>query len=158
MAIVVYSSHTGSTKKYAEAFASKVGYKCFSVKDKYDPDEEIIYFGWLRGPKVVDLGTIDRRRLIAVATVSIENHSDFFRKVKDANNINVPAYHLRGWIDRKKVGIMGKLMFLFICVMYKLKGLDDYTGPMFNAMMEGGSFYDESALEPLIQFVSTRGH
>lgn len=156
MTIVVYSSHTGSTKKYAEAFSGKVGYACFSIKDKYDPEEEIIYFGWLRGPRVVGLDTIDQRKLAAVVTVSIENKPEFFRKVKEINDIKAPVFHLRGWIDRKKVGIPAKILFCFICAMYKLKGLDDYTGPMFNAMMNGGSFYDESGLESLIQFAESR--
>ena len=51
---------------------------------------------------------------------------------------------------------MAKIMFCFICAMYKLRGLNDYTGPMFDAMMNGGSFYDESALEPMIEFAKSR--
>ncbi len=156
MTIVVYSSHTGSTQKYAEAFSGKLSYPCYSIKDKYDPEEDIIYFGWLRGPRIVGLDVIDQKKLIAVVTVSIENKPEFFRKIKEVNDIKVPAFHLRGWIDRKKVGILAKLMFCFICAMYKLKGLDSYTEPMFNAMMNGGSFYDESDLDPLIQFANTR--
>ena len=156
MTIVVYSSHTGSTEKYARTFAERVGYSCYSVKDAYDPNEEIVYFGWLRGPAVVGLDRIDRKHLIAVATVSIEKDLAFLRKIKDKNEITVPVYNLRGWIDRKKVGILAKILFCFICAMYKLKGLDDYTGPMFDAMMNGGSFYDDSALEPLIEFVQSR--
>ena len=156
MTIVVYSSHTGSTQKYARAFAEKVGYRCFSVNEEYDPNEDVIYFGWLRGPSIVDLKRIDRKKLTAVVTVSIEKDRSFFRKVKESNDVNVPFYNLRGWIDRKKVGLFAKILFVFICAMYKLKGLDDYTGPMFDAMMNGGSFYDESDLEPLIEFAQSR--
>ena len=89
-------------------------------------------------------------------TVSIEKDLSFFRKVKESNDVNVPFYNLRGWIDRKKVGLFAKILFVFICAMYKLKGLDDYTGPMFDAMMNGGSFYNESDLEPLIEFAQSR--
>ena len=85
MTIVVYSSKTGSTRKYAETFASRVGYACFSSKDEYDPEETIIYFGWTRGPVLVGLSSIDKKKLVAVATVSIENDHQFLMKVKETN-------------------------------------------------------------------------
>ncbi len=156
MTIVVYSSHTGSTQKYAQTFADKVGYACYSVKDEYDRNDEIIYFGWLRGPSIVDLNLIDRKKLIAVVSVSIEKDDVLFRKVKESEKIGVPFYNLRGWIDRKKVGFFPKILFIFLAVKYKLKGLDDYTGPMYDAMLNGGSFYDESGLDPIIEFVRSR--
>ncbi|WII07751.1 hypothetical protein PED39_00740 [Methanomassiliicoccales archaeon LGM-RCC1] len=157
MTIVVYSSKTGSSKKYAEAFASKKGYLCYSVKDEYDPNEMIVFFGWLRGPAIVGIDKINKQRLLAVASVSLEETPEFgWAKVKDQNSINVPFYHLRGWIDRKKLNIFDRLFFDFLCAFYKLRGFDDRTGPLFDAMMNGGSFYDESGLEPLFLFTENR--
>ena len=148
MTIVVYASHTGSTKRYAESFSNRCGLDCFSFKDKYDPNQSIIFFGWLRGPRIVGLGDMDPKKVIAVVTVSLDDHPEFgWPKVKDVNNIMVPMYHLRGWIDRKKLNIFEKLFFYFYCAMIKLKGLNTHTQPLFDAMMEGGSFYDESGLE-----------
>ena len=77
-------------------------------------------------------------------------------KVKEIEKIGVPFYNLRGWIDRKKVGFFPKILFIFLAVKYKLKGLDDYTGPMYDAMLNGGSFYDESGLDPIIEFARSR--
>ena len=156
MTIIVYSSHTGSTKKYAESLSSSTGLKCYSVSEEY-PDYKIIYMGWIRGPRIAGLGSVDRRKLIAVAAVSLDSNPDFgWNKVKDVNKITVPLYTLRGWIDRSKLNIIEKIFFTFLCAFYKLRGLDEHTKPLFDAMMEGGSFYDESSLEQLILFCSTR--
>ena len=148
MTIIVYSSHTGSTKKYAELLSAKTGFELYSIKDKYDPQQQIIYFGWLRGPRIVGLADIDRKKLIAVVAVSLDDHPDFgWPKVKDTNKISVPFYHVRGWIDRKKLNVFEKLFFYFLCAFYKLRGLNSHTEPLFNVMMNGGSFFDESSLE-----------
>ena len=153
MTIIVYSSHTGSTKKYAESLSSQTGFQCYSIKEKYDPNESIIYMGWLRGPRIIGLDTVDRHKVIAIVAVSLDDHPDFgWPKVKDMNKIAVPFYHVRGWIDRKKLNPIEKLFFYFLCAMYKLKGLNSHTEPLFNAMMEGGSFYDESSLENVVLF------
>ncbi len=96
------------------------------------------------------LDKVDSSRLLAVATVSLDDHPEFgWNTVKDRNKIVVPIYHLRGWIDRKKLNIFQKLLFYLLCARYKLKGLNSHTGPLFDAMMNGGSFYDESGLEQL---------
>lgn len=156
MTIVVYSSHTGSTKKYAEIFSERTGLSCYSIKDKYDPEERIIFFGWLRGPRIVGLDAVDRSKIIAIGIVSLDDNPDFgWNKVVDTNKIKVPHYHMRGWVDRKKLNIFDKTLFTFLCAMYKLKGFNPHTQQLFDAMMNGGSFFDESALDNLILFAST---
>ena len=150
MTIVLYSSHTGSSKKYAESFADRMGFECHSVKEKIVSDEPVIFFGWLRGPRIVGLDSVDQYKLRAVVAVALDENPEFgWKKVKDVNNIHVPFYHVRGWIDRKKLNIFEKLFFVFLCVKMKLIGLDSHTQPLFDAMMNGGSFYDETPLEQL---------
>ena len=156
MTIIVYSSKTGSTKKYAEILSSRTGLACYSVKEKF-PDDMIIFLGWLRGPRIVGIDRVDMNRVLAVAAVSLDDNPEFgWKKVKDINHVSVPFYHMRGWIDRSKIGIVSKIMFCFLCAMYKLRGLNDHTKPLFNAMMEGGSFFDESGLDPICEFVASR--
>jgi len=151
MTIIVYSSHTGSTKKYAEILSERTGFPVFSVKDEYDHEQQIVFLGWLNGPRIRGINEVDNSKLIAVATVSLDDHPSFgWPKVKDVNKIKVPIYHLRGWIDRKKLNIFEKLFFYFLCAMYKLRGLNSHTEPLFNAMMNGGSFFDESGLDNLV--------
>ncbi len=153
MTIIVYSSRTGSTKKYAQIFSDRTGFDCYSISDKYDSQQQIIFFGWLKGPRIVGLDKVDASKLIAVAAVSLDDSPGFgWNKVKDVNDIKVPFYHMRGWIDRTKLSIPQKTFFLFLCTIYKLKGLDAHSKPLFDAMMNGGSFFDESSLDNLILF------
>ncbi len=157
MTVVIYCSRTGSTKKYAETFAKNMGYECFSVYDKNIPDDQFIYFGWLNGPRVSGFNNVDRSKLLAVGAVSLSKIPSFgWNKVKDQNKITVPIYPLLGWIDRSKLNIGQKIFFVFLCAFMKMRGLDDVTGPQFDAMMNGGSFYDESGLEDIYTFCRSR--
>ena len=150
MTIVLYSSHTGSTKKYAESFSESMGFECHSVSEKIEVTDNVIFFGWLRGPKIVGIDKVNRQRLMAVVAVSLDENPEFgWNKVKDTNSIAVPFYHVRGWVDRKKLNVFEKLFFVFLCVIMKLKGLNSHSQPVFDAMMNGGSFYDETPLEQL---------
>ena len=151
MTIIVYSSRTGSSERYARALGERTGFQVFSVKEQYDENEPIVFIGWIKGPRLTGFDRVDHHKVIAVAAVALDDRPSFgWQKVKDTNEIKCPFYHLRGWIDRKKLGILSKLFFCFLCAYYKLRGLDSHTGPLFDAMMNGGSFYDESALEPLV--------
>ena len=40
-------------------------------------------------------------------------------------------------------------------VMMKLKGLNEHNKPVFDAMMEGGSFFDEGYLDPMERFLTS---
>ncbi len=153
MTIIVYSSKTGSSERYAHALSERTGFASFSVKDDYDCEEPIVFIGWIRGPVLVGFDKVDHRKVIAVAAVALDdNPKKGWNKIKDSNDIKVPFYHLPGWIDKKKTGLGSKLLFCFLCAFYKLQGLNSHTKPLFDAMMDGGSFYDESKLEPLILF------
>ncbi len=151
--IIVYSSKSGSTEKYAQTLASRLGIRCFSVKEDIPSDEPIVFFGWLKGPSVVGLNHMDRSRLSAVCVTGLDSEGRFDKaKVSSKNNLNVPIYYLRGWIIREKIGVSDKMILLMVSVMMKLKGLNEFNQPIFDAMMEGGSFYDEKYLEPIETF------
>ncbi len=154
--IVVYSSKSGSSEKYARALAERIGAQCFSVKDKIPESEPIVFFGWIRGRAVVGLNRVDRSRLRAVCCVGLDVESHFSRqRTADGNNLSVPIYYLRGWIDRSKLNIFDRTVLAFMAAIFKLRGLDATTQPLFDAMMEGGSFYDEARLEQVELFCRT---
>lgn len=153
MTIIVYSSKSGSSEKYAKSLSEATGFDCFSVKDSYPSDQMVVFFGWLRGKAVVGLDKVDRSKLKAVCVVGLEYPDMFNRKaISDANEIRVPVYYLQGWIIRKRLGVFTKIFFAVICAKMKLDGLNDRSQRIFDAMMEGGSFYDESFLAPIVTF------
>ncbi len=75
-------------------------------------------------------------------------------KMSDSNGVSVPMYYVRGWIDRSRLSIIDKAILAVVAVCMKLQGLNQFNQPVFDAMMEGGSFYDETQLEPLARFCS----
>ena len=117
MTVVVYSSKSGSSKKYAESLSARTGLPIYSVGDQ--PAD---------GPKVAE-----------------------------KNGVKVPVYYLRGWIDRSKLNIVEKAVLAWVSAMMKLKGLNEHNQPIFDTMMEGGSFYDEKYLDPIVMFVESKG-
>ena len=118
--------------------------------------EKIVFFGWLRKDEVMGIKGADRSRIIAVCVVGLDNPGRFNSKaVSDRNDLKVPIYYLQGWIDRSKLNIIDKAVLLAVSVMMKLQGLYEFNTPIFNAMMEGGSFYDEKYLEPVERFVAS---
>ena len=155
--IIVYCSKTGSSERYARELASRTGYGCYDVGGDYPAEGQIVYFGWLRAGMVAGLNRVDKSRLKAVCAVGIEDRRQFNpKRVCDRNGFNVPVYYLRGWIDRGRLGAFDKLMLVLPRAMMKLQGLDEYTRPLFDAMTEGGSFYDDSELASVERFVAPR--
>ena len=153
--IIVYSSKSGSTKSYAEALASRLGCGCVSVRDEIPAEETIVFLGWIRGDEIVGLRGIDRKRVKAVCVVGLDDFGRFESnkpKILDKNSLSVPVFYLRGWIDRSKLNIVDKTVLLAVSVMMKLQGLNQYNQPIFDAMMKGGSFYDESQLDAVERF------
>lgn len=155
MVLVVYRSHTGSTKKYAEALAARGGFECIPARKLKDQEGEIVFFGWLRGSQVVGLAGIDRSRLKAVCVVGLDNRFDKASVVSN-NKIKCHVYYLRGWFEPKKVNPFERLFIYVVAAVMKLKGLNQHNQPIFDAMMEGGSFYDESALDDVAKFLKLR--
>ena len=155
MTIIVYSSKSGSSKKYAESLSARAGLAVYPVGQQ-PLDEKIVFFGWLRKDEVMGIKGADRSKIIAVCVVGLDNPGRFNSKaVSDRNDLKVPIYYLQGWIDRSKLNIIDKAVLLAVSVMMKLQGLNEFNTPIFNAMMEGGSFYDEKYLEPVERFVAS---
>lgn len=153
--IIVYSSKSGSSEAYARSLSDSTGISVFSIHDDYPKDQGIIFFGWVRGSTIVGIRSIDRSMLQAVCAVGLDSASRFdSNKISDHNGFSVPLYYVRGWIRRDKIGLIDKAVLAFVAVMMKLQGLNEFNQPIFDAMMEGGSFYDESQLAPLILFCS----
>lgn len=157
MTIIVYSSKSGSSKRYAESLSARTGCPIYSVYD-YPAEGDIIFFGWLRGNNIVGASHLDMSRVSAVGVVGLDDVGRFeSSKVAEKNGIKAPVYYLRGAIDRSKLGIIDRCILLAVAVMMKLKGLNQFNKPIFDAMMEGGSFYDEEYLDPIELFVKSRG-
>lgn len=158
--IVVHCSRTGSSRAYAESLAARLGCRCLPVGDDVPDGEQIVFVGWLRSSFIMGLNRVDAGRLRAVCVVGMIPGSEFEsrrRRIADRSSIVVPMFYLRGWMKPESLGPIDRASVLLGAALVKLRGLDsDDRRRMFEAMTEGGSFYDESALAPVVGFCSQR--
>lgn len=156
MTSIVYSSKSGSTRRYAEALSERTGLPVYPV-GKQPAEDRIIFFGWLRYDFVVGLDRARKNDILALCIVGLDDPSSVsLTRISDRNKVSLPTYYLRGQLDRSRLNPIDKFVFAVICARMKLKGLDERTKPVFDAMMEGGSFYDEAFLEPIETFVASK--
>lgn len=156
MTVIVYSSKSGSTKRYAESLSARTGIPAYPVGKQPD-GEQIVFFGWLRFNLIPGLEKVDRSRIVALCVVGLDDEGMVYKpKISERNKVQAPLYYLRGHLNRKTLNPIDKFVFAIICARMKLKGFDARTGPIFDAMMNGGSFYDEKYLDPIETFVRSR--
>lgn len=154
--IIIYSSKSGSSRRYAEDLSQRTGLPCFCCDDEVPVGEQIVFFGWLRNDQIVGLNRVDKGRLKAVCVVGLDEEGRFDRpSVINRNKVSVPIYYLRGWIDRSKLDPLSKGVLLAVAVMMKLQGLNEHNEPIFNVMRQGGSFYDPRYLDSVERFINT---
>ncbi len=151
--IIVYSSKSGSSKKYAEILSERMAIPAYAAGSE-PKGEPMVFFGWLRKSTVVGLYKVDASKVRALCVVGLDDESRFSKpKVAEKNGVHAPVYYLRGWIDRSKLNVIDKTVLAVVAAMMKINGLNQFNQPIFDAMMEGGSFFDESYLAPIELFL-----
>lgn len=156
MTIIVYNSKTGSSEKYAKLLSERTGLACYSVKENYPGDEDIVFFGWLRKFTVVGLSKVDLSKVRAVCVVAVENE-DFFPKdnIVDNHGYDAETFYLRGWIVPEKLSFIERFMIRMLAKMVLKKKESRTEQSVIDAMLHGGSFFDESYLDRVESFVKS---
>jgi hypothetical protein len=151
MVSIIYASKTGTCRKYAEELSERTGLPCYSLKEA--PSEgPVVFIGWLRGRFLVGSNKIDSGRIQAVCIVGLSPEMNA-SKIAFDNGIKAPAYYLRGEINRSKLNLFDKTIMAVFCALMKLKGLSDANRELFDATMNGGSFYDSTYLDQIVRFL-----
>ena len=126
MSIIIYGSHYGTTKKYAEELSRRTNIEAISFEklkelNNYD---NIIYLGWLYAGGVLGLSKTmkklnnDSNKKIIIITVGLSDPEDEINKNNIRNNIKrqlkkevfekAKIFHLRGGIDYTKLSFAHK--------------------------------------------------
>ena len=127
--IIIYGSHYGTTKQYAEELSKRTNIKAISFKkfnQQINDYDNIIYLGALYAGGVLGmsktlkkLNNISNKKII-IATVGLSDPADEVNKNNIRNNIKnqIPKevlekakiFHLRGGIDYSKLNFAHKTM------------------------------------------------
>ena len=127
--IIIYASHYGTTKQYAEELSKRTNIKAISFKkfnQQINDYDNIIYLGALYAGGVLGmsktlkkLNNISNKKIL-IATVGLSDPTDEVNKNNIRNNIKnqIPKeviekakiFHLRGGIDYSKLNFAHKTM------------------------------------------------
>ena len=126
--IIIYGSHYGTTKKYAEELSRRTNIEVISFEnvEEINDYDNIIYLGGLYAGGVLGmsktikkLNNISNKKII-IATVGLSDPTDETNKNNIRNNIKsqIPKeifekakiFHLRGGIDYSKLNFAHKTM------------------------------------------------
>ena len=169
--IIIYGSHYGTTKQYAEELSRRTNIKAISfekVKEINDYDN-IIYLGGLYAGGVLGmsktikkLNNISNKKII-IATVGLSDPTDEVNKKNMRNNIKnqmqkeifekAKIFHLRGGIDYSKLNFVHKTMMKLLYNAVKNLPEEKQTAEdraMIKTYNKKVNFIDFSSLDKII--------
>lgn len=154
MTIIVYNSKTGSSEKYAHLISERTGLDCYSVKDEYPRDEDVVFIGWLRRYTIVGMSKIDVSKVKAACAVGCDNVDFFNRKeVESCNGYSAETFYLRGWIVPEKLNFIERFILKMVSKKILREAGEHADMTLIDAMTKGGDFFDEAFIDPVVEFL-----
>ena len=167
--LIVYGSHYGSTKRYAEHLAEMTGIETVDYKDakKINDYDKLIYLGALYAGGVLGLkktvGKMADNQELIILTVGVTdpNETEYFNEIKKSIKSKIPAslyneekiFHLRGAIDYSQLDMKHRLMMSMFHKMVQKMPKAQRTADakaMLETYDQKADFVDFSALEHII--------
>ena len=149
--VIIYKSKTGHTKKYAKMLSEELNITCYSYKDaKVNDNDEVIFLSYIYASKIMGLSKILKKYNVKViiAVGALAYSKDYLNTLKDANNIKLPFFYLRGGIDYNKLNLFFKK---FLPIIGKDIAKDDKE--LLNLFKNGGDFVSKDNLKDIFDFL-----
>ena len=150
--LVVYTSNTGFTRRYAECLAQKLNVPCMDLASAHSRrGEEAVDCGWLCASKIKGLSKAKRRfRLTAVCAVGVAPAEERLAETLARGNrlAGTPVFYLRGGMKPKELA--GPYKWMIACLKAVLKkpaASDENAAGMLKAVTEDSDFFDASFLD-----------
>ena len=157
--IVVYTSNTGFTRKYAEWIAEELDCEAVELKradlsaiDSYD---QVIYGGWVMGnivsgyEKIKDAGIKDLIVFCSGISVPTDTVKETIAKQNGIRKDRLFCFE--GGYNPAKVGFMGKMMIKMIAGSLRRKKDKTTEDLHMLATVNGADHTDRAAIAPLIE-------
>ena len=170
--IIIYASHYGATKQYADELSKKTNIKVISFKEvnqQINDYDNIIYLGGLYAGGVLGMSKTLKKlndissKNIIIATVGLSDPTDEVNKNNIRNNIksHIPKevfekakiFHLRGGIDYSKLNFAHKTMMKLLYNAVKNLPKEKQTAEdraMIETYNKKVNFIDFSGLDEII--------
>ena len=166
MRAIVYTSNTGSTKKYAKMLAHQIVVPAYSMKEaekKVKPGAEIIYLGWIMAGKIKGYTQAAKKyRIQVVCGVGMGQTGTQLTEERTKNKISqrIPLLTLQGTFDIKKLHGVYKMM-MNVMVKTAGKALADKSDrtseddDMLDMMLNGSERVNAENLRYIIDWYDT---
>lgn len=116
METIIYTSYTGSTKKYAELLGYEIDVPVLSAqeaKTKLSRNTKIIYLGWIMAGRIKGYASIKKKyQIVAVCAVGMGQTGSQIKEIRNKNNIpeSMPLFTLQGNFNLEKLHGLYKIM------------------------------------------------
>ena len=160
---VVYTTNTGSTKRYAQMLSEKLSCDCIDLNDaeaaKAAVGEEIVYLGWVMAsqiqglPKARELYGSSIKAVCAVGMLGQKNEDELIKK----NAVNEKFFALAGCFDVERLTGMYKMMMKMMLgtIKKQLKSSTDPADAKVLEMLENGiDMVKEENLDGVLKFLN----
>lgn len=160
--VIVYESKTGFTKKYAFMLAEKTGLKVFRASElsNVNPQEEIIFLGWIKAGKIQGINKLRKHNVIAVCGSGTgQNDENDTEAIIQRNKIKgIPYFYLQGGcLPLKDLKGMDKiLMSMFVKMLKNSKDKDEKLTESISHIENGFDGVKEENLKPVLEWINTR--
>ena len=171
--LVVYTSQTGFTKKYADWLVEKTGADLFDVKDvQKKPDSffadygAIVYAGWVMAGKVVKSNWLfskapswNDKRLAVIAVGGCPNEAPEVEQalktiVPDELKSKIPAFYCQGGFNYAKMNTASKMALkMFIGMLKGRKNQTEDQKRMVELISHDYDIADPKFLEPVVAHI-----
>lgn len=171
--IVIYTSQTGFTKRYAQWIAEASGADCLTLsaakKKNLDAYETIIFGGWACAGGISGLGwfksKMDRwadKKLIAFCVGagpmdSPEIEPALRRNFTEAERERISVFYCPGGLNYEKMPAPSRLLMkMFIRTLKAKKDKTETDRDMIRMMSESYDISDRKYIEPILKLISGR--
>lgn len=160
---IVYCSHAGHTKRYAEMFAEATGLPIMTNKEamrKLKENSKIIYFGWVQTNIIQGYKEAKAKfDICAVVSVGMFGRGTGVKALRHVSGIrdDIPLFPLKGGIEMRKLGPVYKAMMMLMRpgVIRDLKLRKDPSPlerDMLRTITQGGDYVKPEYLEMVIKW------
>lgn len=171
--LVIYTSQTGFTKKYAEWISTRLNADVLTIQeakkkkmDFYDKYGAIIYGGWAMGESVVGSkwfleeasGWKDKKLVIFCVGASPEENPDvqisLSKLLTDEQRTYIRAFYCQGGIDYSRMKTPSKLaMKALASALSKKKDASQKEKDMAEMISHSYDISDEKYIDPIVQYI-----
>ncbi len=149
--VIIYNSKTGHTEKYARMLSKELNIPCYSYKNiKVSENDEVIFLSYIYASKIMGLSkTLKKYKVKVIIAVGAMPYSkNYLDTLKDANNIKLPFFYLRGGIDYSKLNFVFRK---FLPVIGKDIAKDNKN--LLELFKNGGDFVTKDNLKDVINYL-----